>query len=109
MRIGLVVTGGFGRCGRVRVTPSLLWLVERLARRHDVHVFVLHYYAEPCSYPLLRAAVHDIGRVDGLPGMRRRLQRQRLAAAIGAQAPLDVIHAYQGLPAAAATPVARRL
>ena len=22
--------------------PSVLWLIERLARRHDVHVFVLH-------------------------------------------------------------------
>ena len=41
MRIGLVVSGGVDRSGRERVTPSLLWLVERLARRHDVHVFVL--------------------------------------------------------------------
>ena len=46
MRIGLIVSGGFDRSGRERVTPSLLWLVERLARRHDVHVFVLHYYPE---------------------------------------------------------------
>src|SRR5476649_545704 len=86
MRIGLVVSGGFDRSGRERVTPSLLWLVERLARRHDVHVFVLHYYPEPRSYSLLGATVHDIGRVAGPPGFRRRRQRRRLAAAVTAHA-----------------------
>ena len=71
MRIGLVVSGGLDRSGREHVVPSLLWLVERLARRHDMHVFVLHYYPEPCSYPLLGATVQDIGRVEGPPGLRR--------------------------------------
>ena len=108
MRIGLIVSGGFDRSGRERVTPSLLWLVERLARRHDVHVFVLHYYPEPCSYPLLGATVHDIGRVEGLPGVRRRRQRRRLSAAIDAEGPFDVLHAYQGIPAIAAAPIARQ-
>jgi len=70
MRIGLVVTGGVDRSGRERVVPSLLWLIERLARRHEVHVFALHYYRDPCTYPLLGATVHDVGRVDGPPGLR---------------------------------------
>jgi len=109
MRIGLIVSGGFDRSGRERVTPSLLWLVERLARRHDVHVFVLHYYPEPCTYRLLGATVHDIGRVEGLPGVRRGRQRRRLSAAIGAQGRFDVLHAYQGIPAIAAAPIARQL
>jgi glycosyltransferase involved in cell wall biosynthesis len=109
MRIGLIVSGGFDRSGRERVTPSLLWLVERLARRHDVHVFVLHYYPEPCRYPLLGATVHDIGRVEGLPGIRRGRQRRRLSAAIGAQGPFDLLHAYQGIPAIAAASIANRL
>lgn len=109
MRIGLVVTGGVDRSGRERVVPSLLWLVERLARRHDVRVFVLHYHPEPCSYPLLGAIVHDIGRVKGPPGLRRGLQRRRLAACIGANGPLDVLHAYQGMPAIVSTPIATRL
>jgi glycosyltransferase involved in cell wall biosynthesis len=108
MRIALVVAGGVDRSGRERVTPALLWLVERLARRHDVHVFVLHYYQEPCSYRLLGADVHDIGRVDGLPGIRRRLRRRRLDAAIAEHAPFDVLHAYQGMPAAVAMPIAKR-
>jgi glycosyltransferase involved in cell wall biosynthesis len=109
MRIGLIVSGGFDRSGRERVTPSLLWLVERLARRHDVHVFVLHYYPEPCNYPLLGATVHDIGRVEGLPGIRRGRQRRRLSTAIGAQDRFDLLHAYQGIPAIAAAPIAGRL
>ena len=109
MRIGLIVAGGFDRSGQERVTPSLLWLVERLARRHDVHVFVLHYYADPCSYPLLGATVHDIGRVEGPPGIRRQRRRHRLSGAIDAHGPFDLIHAYQGIPAATAAPIARRL
>ena len=68
MRIGLIVTGGVDRSGRERVTPALLWLIERLARRHDVHVFALHYYRAPCTYSLLGATVHDVGRVEGPAG-----------------------------------------
>src|SRR6185369_9116261 len=109
MRIGLVVTGGFDRSARERVTPSLLWLVERLARRHDVPVVVLHYYSEPCSYPLLGATVHDIGRVEAPRGLGRGRQRRRLAAAIAMHGPLDLIHAYQGMPSSVAAPIARRL
>src|SRR5258707_8234658 len=109
MRIGLVVTGGVDRSGRDRVTPILLWLIERLARRHDVHVFVLHYYPHPCSYPLLGATVHDIGRVEGLRGLRRTRQRRRLSAAIDVNGRFDVLHAYQGIPAIVSAPVARRL
>jgi glycosyltransferase involved in cell wall biosynthesis len=109
MRIGLVVTGGVDRSGRERVTPCLLWLVERLARRHDVDVFALDYYPEPCRYPLLGATVHDIGRVRVPPGLRRLAQRRRLSAAIAAQGRFDVLHAYQGGPAIVAAPIARRL
>ena len=99
MRIGLVVTGGVDRTGRERVVPALLWLIERLARRHDLHVFALHHYAEPCSYPLLGATVHDVGRVDGPPGLRRLRLRWKLAAAIDALGRFDVLHAYWGMPA----------
>ena len=109
MRIGLVVSGGFDPSGRERVTPSLLWFVERLARRHDVHVFVLHYYREPLDYPMLGAAVHDLGRVSGPPGFRRARQRQRLTEALRARGPFDLLHAYQGMPAAVTTRPGREL
>ena len=108
MRIAFVVTGGVDRSGRERVVPNLLGLVERLARVHDVDVFALHHYPEPCSYPLLGATVHDIGRVGNLPGLRRALQRRRLSAVLDSHGRFDVIHAYQGLPAAIAAPLAAR-
>src|SRR5919201_2869321 len=82
MRIGLVVTGGVDASGRERVVPALLWLIERLARRHDVHVFALHYYREPRTYPLLGAKVHDLGRVEGPPGFRRLRVGSRLRRAL---------------------------
>jgi glycosyltransferase involved in cell wall biosynthesis len=110
VRIGLVVTGGVDRSGRERVVPALLWLIERLARRHDVHVFALHYYSEPCTYPLLGATVHDVGRVDGPPGLRRLRLRTRFAAALEQNGPFDVLHAYSGMPAGVvSTDVARRV
>jgi glycosyltransferase involved in cell wall biosynthesis len=101
------VTGGVDRSGRQRVVPALLWLIERLARRHDVHVFALHYYPEACTYPLLGATIHDIGRVDGPPGLRRLRLRTRLAAALQKTGPFDILHAYSGVPAIVSTKVAR--
>ena len=111
MRIGLVVTGGVDRSGRERVTPSLLWLIERLARRHEVHVFALHYYREACTYPLVGATVHDVGRVDGPPGLRRWRLARRLDRTIARVGALDVMHAYQGMPAvvSAATAASRHV
>jgi glycosyltransferase involved in cell wall biosynthesis len=53
--------------------------------------------------------VHDIGRVDGPRGLRRSRQRRRLSAAIEANGPFDVLHAYQGMPAIVSAPIARRL
>jgi glycosyltransferase involved in cell wall biosynthesis len=109
VRIALVVTGGVDRSGRERVVPALLWLIERLARRHDLHVFALHYYPEPCTYPLLGATIHDVGRVNGPPGLRRLRLRARLAAALVKAGPFDVLHAYSGMPAGVvSTEVTRR-
>ena len=105
-----MVTGGVDRSARERVVPALVWLVERLARRHDVHVFVLDYLREPASYPLLGATVHDLGRVTRPPGLRRLRVRARLRRAIAARGPFDVLHAYWGMPAGvAATSVGRAL
>jgi len=103
VRIGLVVTGGVDRSGRERVVPALLWLIERLARRHDVHVFVLRHEPQPSDYPLLGATVHDLGRVEGPPGFRRFRMTRRLSAAVAAHGPFDVLHAYWGMPAGVVT------
>lgn len=102
MRVALVVTGGFDRSGRERIIPALLWLVERLARRHDVHVYVLRYHRSPVEYPLLGATVHDLGRPGGL-----RHQYAALVKAWRLVRP-DIVHAYWALPAGLAGVVAAR-
>jgi glycosyltransferase involved in cell wall biosynthesis len=94
VRIALAVTGGVDRSGRDKVIPSLLWLIERLARHHDVAVYVLRYHEQPCTYPLLGATVNDLGRPRGL-----RRQYSRLVDALRRDGPFDVVHAYWALPA----------
>jgi glycosyltransferase involved in cell wall biosynthesis len=108
VRVALIVTGGVDAAGR-DVTPALLWLIERLARHHDLHVFALHYYPQPRTYSLAGATVHDIGRVGGPPGFRRVRMLARLRGALRACGPFDVLHAYLGIPAALTTAVARTL
>ena len=110
MRIGLVVTGGVDRSGTERVIPSLLYLIERLARRHDVHVFALHHSFEPCTYEFQGAIVHDLGRVRAPRGLGRFARARRLKNAVADVGGFDVLHAFQALPAGhAATVVARRI
>ncbi|HEY7290111.1 MAG TPA: glycosyltransferase family 4 protein [Vicinamibacterales bacterium] len=99
MRIAFVIPGGVDRSGRHRVVPMFLWLIERLARRHELHVFVVDYEDRPSEYPLLGATVRDIGRPPRIPGMRRTFIRRRLENALNALEPFDVLHAYWGMPA----------
>jgi glycosyltransferase involved in cell wall biosynthesis len=68
MKIALVTNGGFDRSGREAVIPALLNLVARLARRHEVHVFALAQYPEPCTYPLLGATVHNLAALPAPRG-----------------------------------------
>ena len=105
MRIAWVVTGGFDESGREQVIPALLWLVERLARRHDVAVYVLRYYQTPRRYRLLGATVHDMGRPRGIVN-----QWRAVSAAMIADGPFDVVHGYWAMPAGlVASAVGRRL
>jgi glycosyltransferase involved in cell wall biosynthesis len=103
MRIALVVTGGFDRSGRQHVIPTLLALVARLSRRHELFVYVLRYHAQPSTYPLLGATIRDLGRPSGI-----RQQYGRLVAALRHDGPFDVLHAYWGLPAGLVTAAAGR-
>ena len=110
MRVAFVVRGGVDRSGRERVIPALLWLVERLARRHDLHVFALEHERRPSTYGLLGATVHDLGRVRAIRGFRRRAQLSRLMTALTRVGPVDLLHAYWALPAGhVAAAAARRL
>jgi glycosyltransferase involved in cell wall biosynthesis len=103
MRIALVVAGGVDRGGRERVTPALLWLIERLARRHQVFVYVLRYHHQPCTYPLLGATIRDLGSPTGVVR-----QYRSLTTAMRRDGPFDVVHGYLGLPAGLVAALAGR-
>jgi glycosyltransferase involved in cell wall biosynthesis len=72
MKIALVVPGGVDRTGEYRVIPALLSLIARLARHHELHVYALAQEAEPGSWELAGARIHNVGA------------RQRVARMIGA-------------------------
>ncbi len=91
MRIAMLLPGGVDRSGVDRVVPAILWLIERLARRHDVHVFALHQEGAPGTWELLGARVHDAGTIDRWP---RRLFTDFSAA--HRATPFDVLHAFFG-------------
>lgn len=61
MKVALVVPGGVDRSGEFRVIPALLALIERLSRNNELHVFALQQQAQPASWDLLGARVHNIG------------------------------------------------
>jgi glycosyltransferase involved in cell wall biosynthesis len=94
MRIALVVTGGFDESGRERIIPSLVWLVERLARRHHVVVYVLRHHRTACAYPLAGATIVDLGRPAGL-----FRQWTALLGAMRRDGPFDIVHGYWAHPA----------
>ena len=94
MRIAFVAAGGFDQSGRERIIPSLVWLVERLARRHDVFVYVVRYHDVPCRYQLAGATICDLGRPRTF-----RQQHAALMAAMRQDGPFDVIHGYWPQPA----------
>jgi glycosyltransferase involved in cell wall biosynthesis len=87
MRIALIVPGGVNRDGEQRVIPAILWLIERLARHHDVQVIVPRQEPEAASWPLLGAMIHNLGTTPGRRAAVRTLLRLHRAK------PFDVFHA----------------
>ena len=55
MKIAIVLPGGVDRSGEVRVIPAFLALIERLARRHEIHVFALRQESRPGTWQLAGA------------------------------------------------------
>ncbi len=99
MKIALIVPGGVDRSGEYRVIPAFLWLIERLARHHEVHVFALHQERERCQYELLGARVHNIGeRATGRRTLTAVLSEHRRRS-------FDMFHAFWATPAGAAAAV----
>ena len=103
MRLALVTPGGVDESGTEHVIPAFLWLIERLARRHDVHVFALFQEPRPRDWRLLGAQVHNVGSVGA-----RRLRFQRAFACEHRVAPFDLVHALFGGSALHALPAGMR-
>lgn len=107
MRIGLFVPGGVDESGVDRVIPALLDLIERLTRRHDVHVFATAQEREPRVWPLGAAAVVNLGMAGArtLSGALPFLLRE-----LSSRGPFDVLHAFwSDTPGVLATALARVL
>ena len=106
MKIALVVPGGVDRGGESRVVPALLALLERLAARHEVHVFALRQEAEAGEWMLLGAHVHNVGGRGGVPS-----QWRAIAAILRAHraAPFQVVQAIWSGPCGVVAVVAARL
>jgi glycosyltransferase involved in cell wall biosynthesis len=94
MRIAWIVPGGVDASGIERVIPALLWQIERLAARHDLHVFALRQHDRACDYHLLGATVHSLAPAragGGWLSVERGLRDH---------GPFDLLHAFwAGLPA----------
>ena len=103
MRVVLVLRGGVDRGGVDRVIPARLWLIERLARRLDVHVLAVGQEPEPAEWDLLGARVHDVGAA---PRKLRRLLAR--FAALHRERRFDVVHAFFGWEGVYAALVGRR-
>jgi len=103
VRLALVTPGGVDESGTERVIPAFLWLIERLARRHDVHVFAIAQEPRPREWSLLGARVHNVGTVGA-----RRLRFQRTFAREHRVAPFDLVHALFGGSALHAIPAGVR-
>lgn len=103
MKIALLTPGGVDRSGADRVIPCLLWLIERLSRRHEVHAIAYSQEPEPADWPLLGATVHNIGTVRGA---RRRLAST--FAALHRASPFDVIYGFFGWQGLDAVRLGRR-
>ena len=103
MKLALVTPGGVDESGTERVIPAFLWLIERLARRHELHVFALAQEPRPREWSLLGARVHNVGTVGA-----RRLRFQRTFAREHRVAPFELVHALFGGSALRAIPAGAR-
>lgn len=101
MRIALVVPGGVHESGEIRVIPVLLWLIERLGRSHEIHVFALDQYPGRRDYVLLGASVHNLGSLAARGAWRFLRRVKALRDGFRRHGPFDLIHAFWAAPSGA--------
>ncbi len=102
-KIALIVPGGMDRSGTHRVIPALLWLIKRLARRHDVHVFSLQEESDLPAYSLHGATVHACGAAGPF---ERRLWALRSIFDEQRRQRFDLFHAFWANPSGAVAALA---
>ncbi len=91
-----------------RVLPFLVWLVRRLAVRHQVSVVSLAQGRTPASYPWCGATVHDLGLAGQAGPLFWLRAAPRLRAALSAIGPVDIVHGlWLGAPGVIAAGAAR--
>jgi glycosyltransferase involved in cell wall biosynthesis len=89
VKLGLVVPGGVSSLPEEGTIPCLHWLIERLARRHDVHVFSIFGASRP-EYRFLGATIHH----SGARPIRFRIHTLSSIAAEHSKGAFDVLHAF---------------
>ena len=99
----MVVPGGVDRGGVDRVIPSLLSVIERIARVHELHVFALTQEPRPARWTLRGAQVHNAGR--------RPVRATALAQVLAEhrRAPFGVLHGVWASPGTVAGAAGRLL
>ena len=70
--------------------PALLWLIERLARTHDVRVFALRQEPRPAQWPLHGAIIENVGQPCAVLRAIAAIRHQH------ARTPFDLVHAIWG-------------
>ena len=103
MKVALIVPGGVGRGGTHRVIPTLVSLIERLAREYEVHVFALHQEARPSRYQLVGASIRTMGHRHSLWRALVGIVREHHRGAF------DVLHAFWATGPGIVAAVAGRL
>lgn len=99
MRLAYVLLGGLHPSGTREVAPLWVGVLSALARRHDVHAFVLRHLPDATSYDLRGIQVHDLGRPSAPLALTRVAQWRALRRAVRAQGPFDVVHGVWADPA----------
>lgn len=103
MKLGVVVMGGVPPGPAVGRVPCIQWVIERLARRHTVHVFSMRGAEPPGRYPLLGATVHHAGaRPVSLRTLAAILREHRRGR-------FDLFHAFWVFPAGLIAALAGKL
>ncbi len=91
MKIAILIHGGVDRSGVERVIPAIVWLLERLGRRNEIHVYSFNQECEPAEWDVVGVHVHNVGSASGW--------RRRLFTGVATEhrvSPFQCIHAFFG-------------